>query len=59
MLDQSVLSSFAWPGAMLAVAVVFMWRFRDPITRFIDRTRSVSREGVRAYDDPQPSAQKA
>ncbi len=58
MLDQSVLSSFAWPGAMLAVAVVFMWRFRDPITRFIDRTRSVSREGVRAYDDPQPSARR-
>jgi len=50
--------SFAWPSAVVALGVVFMWVFRHPISRFIDRTRSVSKDGVRAYEDPQPSAKK-
>ena len=52
------MSSFAWPLAVVALGVVFMWVFRRPISRFIDRTRSVSKDGVRAYEDPQPSAKK-
>jgi len=52
------MSSFAWPLAVLALSVVFMFVFRRSISRFIDRTRSVSRDGVRAYEDPQPLAKK-
>lgn len=52
------MSSFAWPSAVVILGLVFMWKFGRPISRFIDRTRSVSRDGVRAYEDPQPSAQK-
>ena len=58
MVDQIVMSSFAWPLAVVVVSVVFMWVFRRPISRFIDRTRSVSKDGVRAYEDRQPSAKK-
>lgn len=52
------MSSFAWPLAVVALGVVFMGMFKRSISRFIDRTRSVSRDGVRAYEDPQPSAKK-
>ena len=58
MLDQSILPSFAWPLAMVVLGMVFMWLFRDQIGRFIDRTKSVSKEGVRAYDESQLSAKK-
>ena len=50
------MSSFAWPLAVVVLGVVFMGVFRRPISRFIDRTRSVSKDGVRAYEDPQLSA---
>ena len=52
------MSSFAWPLAVVALGVVFMGVFRRPIIRFIDRTRSVSKDGVRAYEYPQPTARK-
>ena len=52
------MSSFAWPLAVVVLGVVFMAVFRRPISRFIDRTRSVSKDGVRAYEDPQLSAKK-
>ena len=58
MVDEIVMSSFAWPLAVVALGVVFMLVFRRSISRFIDRTRSVSKDGVRAYEDPQPSAKK-
>ena len=48
----------AWPSAVVVLGVVFMLVFRAPISRFIDRTRSVSRKGVRAYEDPQLTAKK-
>ena len=53
--DQSIFSYFAWPLFAVVVVVIFLWMFRDPIVRFIDRTKSVTKEGVRAYDDAQLS----
>ena len=53
--DQNIFSYFAWPLSVVVVVVVFLWMFRNPIVRFIDRTKSVSKEGIRAYDDPQLS----
>ena len=52
------MSFLAWPSAVVVLGVVFMLVFRAPISRFIDRTRSVSRKGVRAYEDPQLTAKK-
>lgn len=56
-MDQ-IVSSFAWPLAVVTLGFVFIGVFRRPISRFIDRTRSVSKDGVRAFDDPQPPAKK-
>ena len=55
MMDQ-IVSSFAWPLAVVALGLAFIGVFKDPISRFIDRTRSVSRDGVSAFEDPQPAA---
>ena len=51
------MSSFAWPLAVVTLGLVFIGVFRRPISRFIDRTRSVSKDGVRAFEDPQPAAE--
>ena len=55
---QSVLSSFAWPLAAVVLGLVFLVLFKSPISRFIDRTKSISKGGVRAYDEAQLSAGK-
>ena len=52
------MSSFAWPLTVVVVGVVFMLVFRRPISRFIDRARRVGKDGVHAYEGPQPSAKK-
>ena len=46
------MSVLAWPGVVLVAAVVFMVMFRSNIGRFLDRTKSVGKDGVRAYDEP-------
>ena len=54
--DQITFSGIGWPLATVMMFAVFLVMFRDPIVRFIDRIRSVSKEGVHSYDDVQRSA---
>lgn len=58
MWDLIVLLSGSWPIATVLITLVLGLLFRGPIGRFIDRTRSVSKKGIRAYDDAQLSARK-
>ncbi len=56
--DHSVLPFVVWPLVVVALGVFFLLLFRVPISRFIDRTKSVTKKGVRAYDNAQPTANK-
>ena len=58
MWDLIVLLSGSWPMATVLITLVLGLLFRGPIGRLIDRTRSVSKEGIRAYDDAQLSARR-
>jgi hypothetical protein len=55
-------AAFAWPIAVVVLGVVFMFVFRTQIGRFLDRTKSVGKDGVKAYDEtkqlsaPKPDA---
>lgn len=55
MLDLGALVPFAWPIAVFAIVfgVFFLWLFRDPISRLLDRTKSLSKEGIHTYDAQQ------
>ncbi|MCY4653131.1 MAG: hypothetical protein OXC95_08205 [Dehalococcoidia bacterium] len=44
--------------AVVLLGGIFLFLFRDPIARFIDRIRTVSREGIRSYDERQLSTSK-
>src|SRR5574341_1711312 len=43
---EPLLKYGAWPGVVLAGALVAMIVFKQPITRLIDRIRKLSREGL-------------
>lgn len=47
-----------WPLVVLILGVAFMFVFKAPIGRFLDRTKSVSKEGVQAYDEGQQTTTK-
>jgi hypothetical protein len=47
------MTAVAWPGAALIFGVFFVLVFRPHIGRFLDRTKSVGKEGLRAYDEAQ------
>ena len=44
---------FAWPLAAVVLGIVFIGVFKSPITRFIDRAKKVSKDGVHTYDEAQ------
>ena len=50
----SIVSSLAWP----IVVVCALKKFREPIIRFIDRIKSVNKEGSIILRDPQTSAKE-
>jgi hypothetical protein len=47
------LDAFAWPGVALALGVVFIVVFRNNIGRLLDRTESVTKDGLQAYKEQQ------
>jgi hypothetical protein len=38
----------AWPAVALVLGMVFIFVFRQPVTRFLDRTRHISAPGIKA-----------
>ena len=52
------MGSFAWPIAIVALGVLFMWIFRVQIGRLLDRTKSIGRGGLHAYDEGQQATIK-
>jgi len=52
------MSFFAWPLAIVILGVVFIFVFRQQIGRLLDRTKSVGKGGLRAYDEPQVQAKQ-
>jgi len=54
------MDALAWPGAVVAIAVIFMVMFKGSISRFLDRTKRVGKDGIQAYDEaPQPIEKRA
>lgn len=47
------MSAFAWPSAVVLLGVIVIAVFRAPLVRFLDRTKSISKSGLHAYDDAQ------
>jgi hypothetical protein len=52
------LGVLAWPGVVLILGLAFIFTFRTNIGRFLDRTKSVGKEGLRAYDEPNQQQQQ-
>lgn len=55
---NNILPFVAWPLAALASAVAFMFMFKTQIAGLIDRTRSISKSGIRTYEEVQLSSKK-
>ena len=53
--DQIVLPLSSWQLVAIVVAMAFLVVFKAPITRFIDRIKSVSKEGLHTHDGAQCS----
>ena len=49
---QQILGLISLPVAILVLGVVFMFVFREPLVRLLDRTRKITRSGLEA-DAPQ------
>ena len=48
----------SWQLVAIVVAIAFLVVFKAPITRFIDRIKSVSKEGLHTHDGAQLAAKK-
>ncbi len=45
----------AWPGVVLILGVIFIFVFKQPISRFIDRTQKVGKTGIETGSGAQTS----
>lgn len=50
------MDALAWPGAAVVFGVFFVVMFRKNVSRLLDRTKSVGKEGLVAYDEQQKQA---
>ncbi len=48
----AIIASIGWPQAALLFAIVFITLFFRPICSFIDRVKSVGKDGVTTDDIP-------
>jgi hypothetical protein len=50
------MGAFAWPAAVLILGLVFLFLFKKPIDRLLDRTERIGKEGIQAVTRRQEEA---